>query len=363
MKVKFNPKNERIKKKYFSYLMEAKQLSASTVDSIRKAIHRYEDFNAYEDIGKFSKDKAMKFKKALIETKNKAKAEPLSKSTILHTLNPLKDFFKWLAYLEGYRSKIKLPDIEYFNLSEKDTREAKASGFKDYPTTEQIKKAIFYVTPQNEIQMRDQALIAFTFLTGIRDGAIITLKLKHMEVDKKLVVQDPREVKTKFSKMIDTYFFPVGEDIERIVLNWIKYLREVKLYGDNEPLFPKTLMIISEEKTFVAAGISNQHWQSVGPMRDIFKQTFENAGLKYYTPHTFRNTLVQLGEKICTSPEEFKAWSQNLGHESPLTTFISYGQVSTHRQGELIKNVGKGKKEDGVSHDLLQKIWSKLDKD
>lgn len=40
---------------------------------------------------------------------------------------------------------------------------------------------------------------------------------------------------------------------------------------------------------------------------------------------------------MCQTPEQFKAWSQNLGHESPLTTFTSYGKVSLHRQGELIR--------------------------
>lgn len=37
------------------------------------------------------------------------------------------------------------------------------------------------------------------------------------------------------------------------------------------------------------------------------------------------------------TPEEIKAWSQNLGHEGVLTTFTSYGKVPVHRQGELIR--------------------------
>lgn len=35
-------------------------------------------------------------------------------------------------------------------------------------------------------------------------------------------------------------------------------------------------------------------------------------------------TLVRLGQEVCQSPEEFKAWSQNLGHEQVLTTFLNY---------------------------------------
>jgi hypothetical protein len=53
-------------------------------------------------------------------------------------------------------------------------------------------------------------------------------------------------------------------------------------------------------------------------------------------PHSFRNTLFQLGQKVCKTPEQFKAWSQNLGHEKVLTTFLSYGEVMCHRQGEII---------------------------
>jgi hypothetical protein len=48
-----------------------------------------------------------------------------------------------------------------------------------------------------------------------------------------------------------------------------------------------------------------------------------------------------LGEQICKSPEDFKAWSQNLGHEQVLTIFMSYGAVATERQGEIIRGLGK----------------------
>ena len=39
------------------------------------------------------------------------------------------------------------------------------------------------------------------------------------------------------------------------------------------------------------------------------------------------------------TPEEFKAWSQNLGHEKVLTTFLSYGEVAGRRQGEIIRGL------------------------
>ena len=54
-----------------------------------------------------------------------------------------------------------------------------------------------------------------------------------------------------------------------------------------------------------------------------------------FNPHSFRKTIVTLGQKLCQSPEEFKSWSQNLGHEDVLTTLYSYGHVQQHRQGEI----------------------------
>ena len=44
---------------------------------------------------------------------------------------------------------------------------------------------------------------------------------------------------------------------------------------------------------------------------------------------------------MCKTPEDFKAWSQNLGHEDVLTTFYSYGQVGSRRQGEIIRSLGE----------------------
>jgi hypothetical protein len=58
------------------------------------------------------------------------------------------------------------------------------------------------------------------------------------------------------------------------------------------------------------------------------------------TPHRLRNTLVALGQKRCHTPEEFKVWSQDLGHSQMLTTFTNYGNVSAGRQAELMRSMG-----------------------
>lgn len=98
-------------------------------------------------------------------------------------------------------------------------------------------------------------------------------------------------------------------------------------------------MDLGASRKFEAVGLERKHWSNATPIRKIFRQAFEGIGLSYFNPHSFRNTLVRLDQTICQTPEEFKAWSQNLGHEKVLTTYYSYGEVANQRQGEIIKSL------------------------
>ncbi len=166
------------------------------------------------------------------------------------------------------------------------------------------------------------------------------MKLKHVDLAVGSVFQDARDVNTKFSKTFTTFFFPVGDDIRGIVDEWVIYLRDVKLWGNDDPLFPATQVVVGEARHFEVAGLKREHWSSAAPIRKIFRDAFEAVGLRYFNPHSLRDTLVQFGQATCRTPEDFKAWSQNLGHEKVLTTFYSYGQVATRRQGEIIQGLG-----------------------
>ena len=117
------------------------------------------------------------------------------------------------------------------------------------------------------------------------------------------------------------------------------YQREERLWGNDDPLFPATRIAVGETRQFEAVGLGRAHWSSAAPIRAIFRDAFGAAGQPYFNPHSFRNTLVRLGETRCQTPEQFKAWSQNLGHDKVLTTFLSYGQVESPRQGEIIRGL------------------------
>lgn len=337
--LKHNPENERIKHKYFSFLKEAMRQSEPTIDGVAKSLARFEDYTKYKDFKTFRHEQATGFKKHLAEQKNQHKSTPLSKATLHTTFTHLKRFFEWLAREQGYKSRIQYSDAEYFNTSSKDLQIAVARRFQKAPTLEQIKHAITNMPVNNEIEQRNRALIAFTLLTGARDGAIASAKLKHIDIDDNCFYQDARDVKTKFSKTFSTFFFPIDDEIRQIVVSWITYLKTEKLWSNDDPLFPMISNTLNAKQQFEVNGLKREHWSTASPIRNIFKEAFVNAGLPYFNPHSFRNTLVQLGYSRCKTPEDLKVWSQNLGHSSVLTTLSSYGEVSRQRQADVIKKL------------------------
>lgn len=127
---KHNADNERIKRKYFAFLKEAKRLSVPSVDGVASAISRYEVYTKHKDFRTFNADQVSAFKKHLAEQKGQRSGEKLSKATLHATFNQLKQFFQWLSREIGYKTRIQYSDAEYFNLSRNDTTSQRQNGNK-----------------------------------------------------------------------------------------------------------------------------------------------------------------------------------------------------------------------------------------
>ena len=209
-------------------------------------------------------------------------------------MGALKSFFQWLAGQPGFKSRISYADADYFNLSDKAIRVATAHRNTRVPTLEEIRRLLSSMRAQTEIERRDRALIAFTLLTGARDGAIASFKLKHIDLLTDRLEQDAREVATKRSKTFTTWFFTVGADVREIVADWVRFLRNDKEWTDTDPLFPSTETGIGPDGCFGVAGLARAHWTNASAIRRVFKAAFAKAGLPYANPHSFRKTLVKL---------------------------------------------------------------------
>ena len=335
-----NGANERIKHDYFCYLEQAMGRDTATIDGVAKSLARFEESTKARDFKRFHRAQAVAFKVKLAQAVNVRTGERISKATLHSTLRDLRAFFFWLAHLPGFKSHIAYADADYFNLSDKDVSIARARREKRVPTLAQVHRVLAAMPADKVLERRDRALVAFAALTGARVGALASFRLEHVNIEEGFVEQDARTVRTKFAKSFRTYFKPIGGDALAIVTGWRTELERDHDWGGDDPLFPQTQTGLDENGCFCAAGLSRTGWNTTQPINAVFRRGFAAAGLAYYNPHSFRDMLVRFGHSLNLTVEEFKAWSQNLGHADMLTTLTSYSQIPTHRQGELIRAAG-----------------------
>ena len=339
--LKSNLENEKIKRKYYDYLKESQGYSDSTIKAVKKSIYRYEEFADFENFSKFNKNKGIAFKNWLEKKQCPQSKKEISITTCYHYLRTLKDFFQWLSHQPSYKSKINITDVEFLKLPKEKVRIAVAQKREHYPTFEQIKQVISTIQINNEIDLRDRALISFTLLSGMRDSAIVSLPIGCFNEQTLEVSQDPKKkVKTKFSKTIHSVLFKFDDDMLKYILDWVNYLKSEKQFSDIDPIFPINKVGNAEgTHTFISNSIEPAFWQSLTSMRDIFKQRFENAGLEYFPPHCFRHLAVNMAISKCRDGHEIKAVSQNFGHEDVGTTLTTYGTLSNSRVKSIISEM------------------------
>lgn len=333
---KVNEENERIKRAYLIFFREVKQRDNATVHKVADAILRFEASTGYKTFKRFHIEQPRTFKAKLSEERSRVTGKPLSKATVSGILRANKAFFQWLAGQPGYKSRISYSDAEYFNQPAKDARVAHAQREARFPTLAQCRHAFDAMPEATEIDRRNRALFAFLMITAARGGAIASFRLKHIDLVEGSVIQDARQVRTKGAKTFTTYFLPVDPVYCICFEAWVSHLRDNLLFGHDDALFPPPKMG-RLEGGFAVVGLEREPYRNTGALRAAIKAAFTTAGLHAFGPHSFRKTIVKWGDGYYQSREAFKAFSQNIGHRSEVTTVSSYLMVSQERQAELIR--------------------------
>ncbi|MCY4336361.1 MAG: tyrosine-type recombinase/integrase, partial [Litoreibacter sp.] len=286
MTKKPNEKNERTKRAFLTYRKHSRQVSEKTLDREIAAIERFDIWNKRKDFAKFHIDWAVGFR-AYLDTAKSQSGQPLAKATTRAIIATLREFFLWLSQQEGFRRRIKASDANYFQLSLRDEAEARAAPERPAPSIRQAKRALGLMPNTTPREKRDKAIFALLCLTGIRVAALISLKIKHVDLIEKSVNQNPREVATKYGRKIDTFFAKNFDDAETALTNWLAYLDEVAFYSPDDPLFPATALKASADTGFTTNGFTRAHWKTTEPVRKIVNSAFDQSGLPAYGPHSF----------------------------------------------------------------------------
>jgi len=366
-------KNELIKRRFYEYLKNSKGFSKKTVECYEQAIWRWEEFSQKADFANFNKTMAGTFKDFLKAKKKANSQDNVSLSYCYDILRYSKVFFEWLSKQDGYKSRINQTAIDYLNLTRKETREATQPKNILSPTLDEVKTTIEAIKGKTEIEMRDKALISLIFLTGARISATMTLPMKGFDRKELIIYQDPAlGIATKSSKkftsslILFSYKEPLGYFLE-----WFDYLKKQRKFKSNDPIFPATRIEKRKENIsyYNSGKVEPIFWKSSSSPREVFKKRFEQAGIKYYRPHTLRHLWTKEISKISLTEEQKKALSQSLGHENVGTTFGSYGygKIAEDRQTEIIRDIDfEGKKQEvkySFSREELKQLADYLKKD
>ena len=112
----------------------------------------------------------------------------------------------------------------------------------------------------------------------------------------------------KFGKEILTKIFNFDDEMQAYFIEWYKYLKEEKLFGNNDPLFPRTKHTqTAENLSFVCEEIEPHFWQSYSSISKVFKERAKKAGLPAFSPHKFRHLSIYLALQKCKNGLEIKA--------------------------------------------------------
>lgn len=335
-------RNEQAKRGFFEHLRGAKGFSEDSVNDYADAIGQWQIFSDGADFATFDKSKAVAYCDWLTRRTTKTPDGKLKPATRYHYLRRVKEFFLWLVAQPEYSQKLVKGDADFLRISKKDMQIVLSGTTKEMPTLEEVQKVVESIEHTSEIEMRDRALICFALITGCRISAIISLKMKSFDKTTHRIYQNPADgVRTKNSKTIVTTFFPIGwDEPSRYFLEWYEYL-ESKGFAPDDPIFPATSSEISAKKAYSKESISRSFWSVSSSARKVFEKRCENAGVKYYHPHSYRHLVVSLMSKMRLTEEEKRAISLTLGHENIGTTFgaYGYGSMGVERAVDIVREL------------------------
>lgn len=324
---RYNAKNERMKYAYRKHLSRIGRKDEKTIVGALRHIRDFELFIDFTGFEVFNDHVADKYIQNLFRLK-------LSLSYIVDNIRTLKEFLSWLERQRGYRSKINFNHLDYLNISQNQQKEAKAMEYQKTYKYEQIIDVIRKMPKATDKDKRNKSLISLQALCTLRISELRTVKIKNLiEEDGQYFIHVcPKSMSVKFAKTRQVIFISLPDDIIANVIEWRNYLLLLG-FRDGDPLFPKIDNRFGATN-LLEQSIRKEEIRSDTVIRDVFKSAFENAGLAYINPHSFRKTLARYAQT--QSPAFLNAVRQNLGHSSIDTTLNSYGQLSLPEQRRII---------------------------
>ncbi len=262
------------------------------------------------------------FANYLESARNDGKALRLSPVTIRRNLLEIREFYKWaVLYKPKKYKKVSSTWLDTLKISKSRMNRAGLPD-REYFSLEETQNLCDF-TPASLIDQRDRATVALLYSSAMRISAITSLRVNAIDIESMTIYQRPSEgVHTKNNKEMETILLPI-EDLLIIIKEWKSIVQNS--VGQNGLWYSvlSTDGLRFADQTMVGSVESRNKSLRDGVMRLCFR-----AGIPYRSPHKFRRGHGVYAVKHSSNFEEFQAYSQNMGHEDPGTTFKYYSKLS-----------------------------------
>jgi len=332
--------NVEIVRKYYIHLGKGIGYKKSTtVSKIRDVVEYERSLNGL-DFRKLNEQIAIDYQNSLRSKKWHGKE--ISLKTIGRKLTAIMEYYNWLMVQPGYKSKIHQPSIIYFGLPFGDRNAIKTQeNLKLYPSLEHILNLVESIKGNSEVAMRDRALISLLLMSGLRVKTITTLEIGDFDIDTLRITLDPlKHAEIKKNKALILRLLVFDNILLKHLLDWITYLKDTRKFTLNDPIFTSTQSKFKQgTNSFIAMNVSDERWESTNPINNILKKRSTEAGLKYYIPHSYRDTIPNLCKKLGLDYKEQSAVSLNLGHKTLFITEENYGKMKPTTRLDLLSEI------------------------
>ena len=327
-----NRDNWKIVKKYLEYRESVLQNDEKTVRSAWSCLRHvltWADKTPFADVQKLRPT----LPEYILKARADGKEGTLSPARMEKILAFSRNMFEWMR-LE-YPSKYKHLAQSWIGSLRVRRSHSKGSRLpnRKFWKLEEVEQ-VMKVKPDSLRTRRDQAALAFLFLSAMRGAAFVTLPIRSVDLETRRVYQLPEwGVKTKNSKAAITYLLPI-DSLLRVVRDWDQYVRTrvknvrtawyASLHYDGLHLY--------DEKEVTQFSPTGRR----GALYEGLKDLCERAGVEWKSPHLIRHGHGVYGAAHAQTMEEYKALSQNMMHETIETT-DKYTDFENDKVGDIIR--------------------------
>ncbi|WP_220801219.1 site-specific integrase [Roseobacter sp. OBYS 0001] len=324
----------------YKWQIYAGRFEEATIVQHLAAIRYCDDITGGKPFEQFTVKDASLVREALKQSLQAQDGSGKSKSTVKHTASQLVAFFEWLRKQDGFK---RLPqDIpEYFKLPRAAYSKSLPRMQRKYVSVEEAETVLMGMSARSHMDQRARAIFAMAFLGALRADTLVSLRIRHVDTVRRIIVQDATEVRAKNGKSLVIHWFPMPDIFAGVIKEWLLLLEHAG-FTERDALFPDSAWL---------TGAKNPKWanrEAILPMStahavtEAFAIACRNIATKI-TPHSAKHTIAAERDRRHLTSVQRKAWSENMGHETEQTTQSHYGKLTENERLSAFEEIVENK--------------------